>query len=105
MVTTSPSAMRTTVAVSGSCRRPEKTQAPADFISWFEDLDLLPGLLHLLLGHLGGLAVDAVDGQQVLGHGGPPWLGRAHPASRPNYEPAPPRLTRGPKKNVAPIDR
>lgn len=34
MVTTPPSDMRTTVAVSGSCRRPEKTQAPADFSSW-----------------------------------------------------------------------
>ena len=29
VVTTSPAAIRTTVAVSGSCRRPEKTQAPA----------------------------------------------------------------------------
>src|SRR5512132_2868430 len=40
-----------------------------------EELDLLPGLLHLLLGHVGGLAVDAVDRQQVLGHGGPPRAG------------------------------
>jgi hypothetical protein len=32
-----------------------------------EDLDLLPGLLHLFIGHRGaGLALDAVDGQQVL---------------------------------------
>jgi hypothetical protein len=35
-----------------------------------EDVDLLPGLLHLLVGHrVAGLAVDAVDRQQVLGHG------------------------------------
>src|SRR5215813_4809236 len=34
VVSTSPLATRTTVAVSGSCRRPEKTQAPADIISF-----------------------------------------------------------------------
>src|SRR5918996_212021 len=33
VVRTSPSDTRTTVAVSGSCRRPEKPQAPLDFIS------------------------------------------------------------------------
>jgi hypothetical protein len=36
-----------------------------------EDEDLLPGPLHLLLGHLGAsFAVDAVGGKHVLGHGG-----------------------------------
>ena len=39
----------------------------------FENLDLLPGLLHLLVAHrFADLAVNAVDGQQVLRHGGPP---------------------------------
>src|SRR5882757_11460864 len=55
--------------------------------------DLLVGLPHLLVGHrLAGLAIDAVDGQQVLRHGDPPH-GRALPASHPGYERAPPRLT------------
>src|SRR6266545_1052324 len=42
------------------------------------DLDLLPGLLHLFVGHrVADLAFDAVDRQQVLRHGGPPsdWAG------------------------------
>src|SRR6266702_3993593 len=56
-----------------------------------EDLDLLPGLLHLFVGHrLADLALDAVDGQQVLRHGGPPRDGRALPASHPCYERASP---------------
>src|SRR5882757_9353450 len=55
--------------------------------------DLLVGLPHLLVDHrLAGLAVDAVDGQQVLRHGDPPH-GRALPASHPGYERVPPRLT------------
>jgi len=38
----------------------------------------------VLLGHrLAGLALDAVDGQQVLRPGGPPRAGRAPPASHP----------------------
>src|SRR5437016_1177031 len=49
-----------------------------------EDLDLLPGLLHLLVGHrLADLALDALDGQEILRHGGPPRDGRALPASHP----------------------
>src|SRR6266540_2915495 len=36
-----------------------------------EGLDLFPGLLHLLVGHRGAdLALDAVNRQQVLRHGG-----------------------------------
>src|SRR6266571_8526232 len=59
-----------------------------------EDLDLLPGPLHLFVGHrVADLALDAVDGQQVLRHGGPPRDGRALPASHPNYEGASPRST------------
>src|SRR5207244_1067094 len=51
-------------------------------------------LLHLLLGlRVTGLALDAVDGQQVLRHGGPPLDGRALPASHPHYERASARLT------------
>src|SRR5205823_1085438 len=51
-------------------------------------------LLHLLLGHrVTGLALDAVDGQQVLRHRGPPLDGRALPASHPHYERASVRLT------------
>src|SRR5947207_5384277 len=51
-------------------------------------------LLHLLLGHrVTGLALDAVDGQQVLRHRGPPLDGRALPASHPHYERASARLT------------
>src|SRR5438093_5736343 len=51
-----------------------------------EDLDLLPGLLHLFVGHrVADLALDAVDGQQVLRHGDPPRAGRALPASHSNY--------------------
>src|SRR5216683_3979542 len=51
-------------------------------------------LLHLLLGHrVTGLALDAVHGQQVLRHGGPPLDGRALPASHPHYERASARLT------------
>ena len=38
-------------------------------------------LLHLFLGGVGVLALDVVDGEQVLGHGGPPWSG---PASVPD---------------------
>src|SRR6266508_763049 len=65
-----------------------------------EDLDLLPGLLDLLVGHrVADLAVDAVDRQQVLRHGGLLlWLGRVGPAAHPHYEPPGPRLTPGPKK-------
>src|SRR6266536_5397898 len=38
-----------------------------------EGLDLLPGLLHLFVGHrVADLAFDAVDRQQVLRHGGLP---------------------------------
>src|SRR5439155_27113132 len=52
-------------------------------------------LLHLLLGHrVADLALDAVHGQQVLRHGGPPLDERAFPASHPHYERASARLTR-----------
>src|SRR6266704_2383762 len=62
--------------------------------------DLLVGLLHLLVGHrLAGLAIDAVDGQQVLRHGDPPH-GRAFPSSHPGYERVPPRLTPTQRKLV-----
>src|SRR6266705_1385015 len=62
--------------------------------------DLLVGLPHLLVVHrLGGLAIDAVDGQQVLRHGDPPH-GRALPASHPGYERVPPRLTPTQRKLV-----
>src|SRR5882757_8740134 len=55
--------------------------------------DLLVGLPHLLVDHrLASLAIDAVDGQQVLRHGDPPH-GRALPASHSGYERVPPRLT------------
>src|SRR5207253_9426184 len=59
-----------------------------------EDADPLHELPHLLLGHRGtDFAVDAVDGQQVLRHRGPPRDGRALPASHPHYERASARLT------------
>src|SRR6266545_2402307 len=59
-----------------------------------EHADPLHELLHLLGGHrVAGLSLDTVDGQQVLGHAGPPRGGRALPASHPNYERASPRLT------------
>src|SRR5712691_5106361 len=49
-----------------------------------EDADPFHELPHLLLGHrVAGLALNAVDGQQVVRHGGPPRAGRAHPASYP----------------------
>src|SRR5438876_2683171 len=60
-----------------------------------EDADPLHELPHLFLGHrVAGLALDAVDGQQVIRHGGPPRDGRALPDSHPNYERASARLTR-----------
>src|SRR5439155_6229647 len=59
-----------------------------------EEADPLHELLHLLLGHrVAGLALDAVHGQQVLRHRGPPRDGRALPASHPHYERASARLT------------
>src|SRR2546421_6793195 len=59
-----------------------------------EDADPLHELPHLLLGHrVTALALDAVDGQQVLRHRGPPRDGRALPASHPHYERASTRLT------------
>src|SRR5881409_411350 len=49
-----------------------------------EDADPLHELPHLLLGHrVAGLALNAVDGQQIVRHCGPPRAGRAHPASHP----------------------
>src|SRR3989442_15813162 len=49
-----------------------------------KDADPFHELPHLLLGHrVAGLAINAVDGQQVLRHCGPPRAGRAHPASHP----------------------
>ena len=67
-----------------------------------EDLDLLPGLLHLLVGHrVADLAVDAVDRQQVLRHGVLLVLGGHLPAAHPDYERASPRLTLGPVKVAA----
>src|SRR5438874_342360 len=59
-----------------------------------EDADPPHELLHLLLGHrVTGLALDAVDRQQVLRHGRPPLDGRVLPASHPHYERASARLT------------
>src|SRR6266705_1214700 len=59
-----------------------------------EDADPLHELPHLLLGHrVTDLALDAVHGQQVLRHDGPPLDGRALPASYPHYERASARLT------------
>src|SRR6266508_4293587 len=52
-----------------------------------DEQDLLVGLLHLLIGHgVAGLALDAVDGQQVPGHGGSPSWWRVRPASHPYNE-------------------
>src|SRR5712691_9624757 len=52
-----------------------------------EDTDPLHELLHLLSGHrVASLALDAVHGQQVLRHPGPPRVGQALPASHPHYE-------------------
>src|SRR3989454_8055747 len=49
-----------------------------------EDADPLHELPHLLLAHrVADLTLDAVDGQQVLRHRGPPRDGRALPASYP----------------------
>src|SRR5712691_2735673 len=49
-----------------------------------EDLDLLPGLLHLFVGHrLADLALDTVNGQKIVRHGVPPRDGRVLPASHP----------------------
>jgi hypothetical protein len=53
-----------TVAVSASCRRPEEDPCAGRLHLGFERLDLLPGVLHLLVGHrLAGLAVDGVGGK------------------------------------------
>src|SRR5947208_1863277 len=66
-----------------------------------EGLDLLPGLLHLLVGlRVGDLAVDTVDGQQVLRHGGPPPDGAGTSRLSPHYEWASPRLTRSLERRV-----
>src|SRR5205809_2816715 len=49
-----------------------------------EDADPFHELPHLLLGHrVAGLALNPVDGQQVVRHCGPPRAGRGHPASHP----------------------
>src|SRR6266511_2753416 len=64
-----------------------------------EDADPLHELPHLLLGHrVAGLALDSVDGQQVLGHADPPLVVGGTSRLSPNYERASPGLTR-PKKS------
>src|SRR5215211_1159709 len=64
-----------------------------------EDAELLVGLGHLLVGHrLANLALDTVDRQQVVRHGVLPLVAGTSRLS-PNYEQAPPRLTRRPKKS------
>ena len=92
---------RRTCARRWRCRvraaAPPKTQAPADFISSSQGHDPLHDLAASARRSSGRrarrLTVDAVDGQQVLRHGGPPRAGRALPASHPSYERASPRLT------------
>src|ERR671918_255276 len=56
-----------------------------------EGLDPLPGLLHLLVrDRLADLALNAVDGQQVLRHGGPPRDGGRFPPLTPTTNGPPP---------------
>src|ERR671918_2507744 len=56
-----------------------------------EGLDPLPGLLHLLVrDRLADLALNAVDGQQVLRHGGPPRDGGLFPPLTPTTNGPPP---------------
>src|SRR5437870_5343655 len=86
--------MRTTVAVSGPCRAPPKTQAPADFSSslrtWisFQDCCISSSVIGSPTSPSMLLTDNRYCAMVVLPRGG-----RALPASHPCYERAPPRLT------------
>src|SRR5919109_352736 len=68
----SPSEMRTSGGIESVEGAAEDPRADRLYLL-VERVDLLPVLLHLFLGHRGGLALDRVQGQHMYwGHGVPP---------------------------------
>ena len=100
-VVTSPAAIRTTVAVSGSCRRPEKTQAPAACNSCSRTRICLQDccISSSVIGSRVSPSTLWTD-NKYRGMVLPPVAGRVRSRRSPNYEQASPRLTRDPRKLV-----